>query len=166
MVTIPYMDIGSGDWPAWIGLGISVVALVVSGLAARYSFLQVKAAQEANRIQRAALDVARRQYDLQSKQTDGRQAYAPPYVPPWRIEHTSNDGYALTNGGSDTEHDVQIEQEDTYIEPERLGDVGPMDSIPVIIVFTSASPSHSVLVSWRHADEKQRRTQTIAVRKS
>lgn len=158
---ISNVTVGFGDWPAWIGLIISIAALVVAIMAAKYSFQQVKEAREANRLQRAELEIQRKQYDLQK--SEGEKPTRLPYVPPWRLEHVSRSEYALTNGGTDTEHDVRVEEDGTIINPTKLGDIRAKDSVPLKIVFTMASPSRSVHVSWRHGDEKNRRTLTLPV---
>ncbi|MCI1643803.1 MAG: hypothetical protein LKI98_04180 [Bifidobacterium crudilactis] len=148
---------GFSDWLSLIGAIVAGVSLGVAGLSAWFAKQQAKAAEESNRISAAALDVSRRQLDLQISAEGNIDApKASPYVPPWRVEHVSGSAYALTNGGDETAYDVHIEPPaDTPAYDTDFPQIGPMSSKQFTLIFTMASPSREISVTWCRSPEAE-----------
>lgn len=129
---------------------------------------QANEAAERNRVARAALDVSQQQLEVMrsrleiERETSARQPVEPPYVPPWRLSWVKGDTYALTNGGADTEYDVQVTPPEYSAAPlpMRFESIGPMSSVTFLIALTIASPNRNVTVTWRHGDEAEHRSWT------
>lgn len=148
------------DWIAIASAIIAALALGVSLASLWFAKRQADAADEANRIGLAALDVSRQQLETELR-SSGKPS-EPPYVPPWRISRVRGDSYALTNGGSDTEYDVHVEPPEYSASPLPMDfeSIGPMSSVTFLIALTMASPNRNVTVTWRHGDETERRSWT------
>lgn len=127
---------------------------------------QADEASERNRVARAALDVSRQQLDIMrsrleiERETASRQPVEPPYVPPWRLSWVRGSMYAITNGGSDVEHDVRIELPDGVIGASDLDfdKIGPMSSETFMAALTWSSSGRQLTVTWRHGSESERRS--------
>lgn len=148
---------GFSDWLSLIGAIVAGVSLGVAGLSALFARQQTRAAEESNRISAAALEVQRRQLDLQISAEGGVEGFrSGPYVPPWRVEHVGGNTYALTNGGYETAYDVHIEPPaDTPAYDVDFPQIGPMSSKQFLLVFTMDSPSREISVTWRRSPESE-----------
>lgn len=148
------------DWTAIVSAAIAFFALGASLAALWFAKRQADAADESNRISLAALDVSKKQLEIELKSA-GKSAN-PTYVPPWRLSWVKGDTYALTNGGTDTEYDVQVTPPEYSAAPlpMRFESIGPMSSVTFLIALTIASPNRNVTVTWRHGDEAEHRSWT------
>ena len=121
---------------------------------------------ERNRVARAALEVSKQQLEVMrsrlaaERENAARQPVEPPYVPPWRLSHVKGVMYALTNGGTDIEHDVRIMLPDGVISDSGMEftQIGPMSSETFMAALTWSPNDRLVTVTWRHGDEQDRRS--------
>lgn len=136
------------DWISLAGAIVAGIALGVSVVAAFFAKRQADAADEANRINRAMLDVARQQ--LKASSSDESERF--PYVPPWKVEHVTGDLFALTNGGSSEERDVTIVPplQSAVGSSLHFDRIEAMSTRTFMIVLTEASPNRNLTVTWNH----------------
>lgn len=143
-----------------IGAAVSGLSIGVSALAAMFAWKQANAAEEANRISLASLEVSKQQLELE-REANGKSPIAE-YVPPWMLSRVRGSTFALTNGGTDDEYDVHVEPP-AYSAVGATMDfekIGAKSSVTFLVMLTEASPNRIVTVTWRHRDETDRRSWT------